>query len=126
MPGRQVLRSLLRRVGLSVHRARSSDALVRRARAATELVGVLSSVDRERAGRGAEGVVFSMDRAMQLHALLVSYQSRVANPAPLHVLYRASSAAHQAAYDEVLATFPHVLGSVNRQQERATFRPQLE
>ena len=54
--------------------------------------------------RPLAGVVFSRNRAMQLHALLTSYarNARGALP-PLHVLYSAGSNAHRAAYDELFA-----------------------
>ena len=48
-----------------------------------------------------EGIVFSKDRAMQLHALLLSYFACVKNPAPLSIMYTTSSPAHAAAYDEL-------------------------
>ncbi|MDT8447092.1 MAG: hypothetical protein RRB13_09415 [bacterium] len=47
------------------------------------------------------GVVFSFDRALQLFALLESYFLQAQDPAPLSVLFRASSKAHQGAYAEV-------------------------
>ncbi len=50
------------------------------------------------------GVVFSKDRAMQLHALLRSYVRHVAAPRPpLALLYRASTPAHARAYEEAIA-----------------------
>lgn len=55
--------------------------------------------------RGCEIVLFSKDRAMQLHALLSSYFHFVSNTAPIHVLYTCSSPAHQASYDELAEMF---------------------
>jgi hypothetical protein len=119
-----VVGTLLARLGLRLHRAATIDTLVRRARVATEVVAVLTRPGPERAP-GAEGVIFSMDRALQLEGLLASYAANVANPAPVHVLYRASSAAHRAAYDEVLSRFAGVVASVSVQAGRETFRDQL-
>jgi hypothetical protein len=48
-------------------------------------------------------VVFSRDRPMQLHALLVSLFEKANNPTPIHVLYHSSSERFEAAYREVLA-----------------------
>ena len=49
------------------------------------------------------GVVFSKDRAMQLHALIRSYVRHVAAPRPpLTLLYRASTPAHAKAYEEAI------------------------
>lgn len=52
-----------------------------------------------------EGIVFSKDRPLQLHGLLESYLRHAADPAPLHVLFKASSGAQRRAYDEVFACF---------------------
>ena len=53
----------------------------------------------------AEGIVFSKDRALQLHALLCSYSEKVVSPVPLHVLYYVSTPEHQKAYDEIMKIF---------------------
>ena len=62
------------------------------------------------AGRSAIGqppliLVFSKDRAIQMELLLRSYAEQMSRPLPLTVMYRASSAAHQRAYDEVFAGY---------------------
>lgn len=57
------------------------------------------------AGHSAEGIVFSMDRALQLHALLSSYLEKAVSPAPLYILYNTSTPAHQSAYEEVIKIF---------------------
>ncbi len=51
------------------------------------------------------GIVFSKDRALQLHALLSSYYEKVIPPVPLHILYDTSTPAHQKAYEEVFSLF---------------------
>jgi len=53
----------------------------------------------------AECVVFSKDRAFQLHALISSYLEKVDMPVPLHILYHTSTPAHQRAYDDVEKLF---------------------
>lgn len=53
----------------------------------------------------AECIVFSKDRAIQLHALLSSFVEKVTPPVPIHVLYDTSSEAHQQAYSEVERLF---------------------
>jgi len=53
----------------------------------------------------AECIVFSKDRALQLHALLSSYREKVVSPAPLNILYDTSTPEHQRAYDEVMEIF---------------------
>lgn len=52
-------------------------------------------------GVKAHGVVFSMDRALQLHALLCSYFALAQGAVPISVLYRRSTPEHAAAYDDL-------------------------
>lgn len=54
---------------------------------------------------GCEIIVFSKDRAMQLHGLLSSYFYFVSNPAPIRILYTYSSPAHQKSYEELIRLF---------------------
>ncbi|ESP62794.1 glycosyltransferase involved in cell wall biogenesis-like protein [Smithella sp. ME-1] len=72
----------------------------------------------------AEGIVFSKDRALQLHALLSSYLENVVSPAPLHILYRVSTSLHQKAYDEVIEMFSGKF-SFTRQSSYASFKNDL-
>jgi hypothetical protein len=52
-------------------------------------------------GSVSHGIVFSMDRALQLYALLSSYCELALNPAGLTVIYRCSSPEHVLAYEEL-------------------------
>lgn len=72
----------------------------------------------------AEGIVFSRDRALQLHALLSSYLEKVASPVPLHILYHPSTSSHQRAYDELIKIFPDKFSFV-KQSSDASFRNDL-
>lgn len=67
------------------------------------------------------GIVFSMDRALQLHALLGSYVDLVASPSRLTIIYLASSEAHDAAYQEVFREYAELV-EVKRQQRRQDFK----
>jgi len=70
-------------------------------------------------------IIFSMDRAPQLHALLGSYFEKAKNSVPIHVLYRASDAQHQKVYEEVFSLFEnHPVFSI-KQTSRGSFKPQL-
>ncbi|HVM88626.1 MAG TPA: hypothetical protein VMT76_10605 [Puia sp.] len=55
--------------------------------------------------KNCTGIVFSKNRAMQLHALLSSYLYYTKNPAPLHILYRADTGNHKKAYEELKRIF---------------------
>ncbi len=46
----------------------------------------------------AECIIFSMDRALQLHAFLGSYYDNVRPPLPLRIVYRTSTDDHYRAY----------------------------
>jgi hypothetical protein len=72
----------------------------------------------------AEGIVFSKDRALQLHALLCSYSEKAAMPVPLHILYCVSTPEHQKAYDEVMEIFSGKF-SFARQSSSASFKDDL-
>jgi hypothetical protein len=50
-------------------------------------------------------LVFSKDRAIQLELLLRSYAEQMSEPLPLTVMYRASSEAHQQAYECVFSEY---------------------
>ncbi len=54
------------------------------------------------------GLVFSKDRAMQLHALLSSYFHYTQNAAPLTVLFTFSSELHQQSYVTLQNQFMHL------------------
>lgn len=70
------------------------------------------------------GIVFSMDRALQLHALLGSYTDLVEDAPKLKVIYRASSMEHDAAYQEVFREYSGLV-EVKRQQTRQEFKALL-
>lgn len=49
-----------------------------------------------------DSIVFSKDRAMQLHAFLESYLEMVTNRGALYVLYKTTSVRHRRSYDEII------------------------
>jgi hypothetical protein len=75
--------------------------LKQRARAVAELVQLEGSDFKQ----GITCVVFSKDRALQLHTLLRTYFDLVGNPASVFVVYSASNEAHARSYQEVDAFF---------------------
>lgn len=52
-----------------------------------------------------EGIVFSKDRGLQLHALLSSYFAYVKNPVRLYILYMTSNERHAKSYKELKLLF---------------------
>ena len=87
--------------GVLLSRRAHRQLLLQRARAVQALTDIEIRVLTE----GLTGVVFSKDRALQLYTLLSTYTRFVTNPAPLVVLYAASTAAHANAYSELQAAF---------------------
>ena len=73
----------------------------------------------------AECIVFSKDRALQLHALISSYLGKVASPVPLHILYHTSTPSHRKAYDEVRELFSNNDISFTKQDDSNSFRSNL-
>lgn len=51
------------------------------------------------------GIIFSKDRALQLHALLSSYFENVKNPIILNVLYTTSTKEHEQSYQQIRKIF---------------------
>lgn len=51
------------------------------------------------------GIVFSMDRPLQLYALLESYFRHCTDPAPLTILFKANSSDYKKGYEEVKRYF---------------------
>lgn len=72
----------------------------------------------------AEGIVFSKDRALQLHALLSSYLEKVVSPVPLHILYHASTSEHQLSYDKLKEMFSNKFSFI-KQSSNNSFRADL-
>lgn len=70
-------------------------------------------------------VVFSKDRALQLHALLSSYFALAASTVPVHVLYHVSGDSHAGAYDEVISLFADRPVRFVRQSGPDSFRMDL-
>jgi len=63
------------------------------------------SINHANLGNSTSCILFSKDRAIQLHALLSSYFELVTNPVPVNVLYQVSSPAHHESYRELADIF---------------------
>ena len=73
----------------------------------------------------AECIVFSKDRALQLHALISSYLEKVASPVPLYVLYQTTNSSHQKAYEDIIPLFSNHQISFTKQDSDNSFRSNL-
>ena len=73
----------------------------------------------------AECIVFSKNRAFQLHALLTTYYGKVASPVPLYVLYQTTNLSHQKAYEEINSLFSNHQISFIKQDNNYSFRKNL-
>jgi hypothetical protein len=63
------------------------------------------------------GLIFSMDRALQLHALLTSYRHNVKNLSPLSVIFKTSTPDHHQAYLELFNEFSDIISAVIHQNQ---------
>ena len=72
-----------------------------------------------------ECIIFSEDRALQLHALLKTMQEKVLPAIPVHVLYLASSPAHKQAYKDVTAIFSNQNIRFIQQENSFSFKHDL-
>jgi hypothetical protein len=52
-----------------------------------------------------DSIVFSKDRALQLHAFLLSYVEKVENYGNIYILYKTSDKRHKKSYDELIQIF---------------------
>ncbi len=110
-----MVEGVLAPMGLAIVKKRDLDNYAK-------VLEILSTPDTKKTSNGVECIVFSMDRALQLHAFLSSYFEKVTNPAPMNLLYRTSNAAHQKAYEEVIELFSSRLACVTKE---SAFRQNL-
>lgn len=75
--------------------------------------------------RDAACVVFSKDRAMQLHAFISSFYAKIPRPQTLHVLYTATHPAHQKSYEELKSLSQDLPVQFHRQTSNSSFRQDL-
>ena len=74
---------------------------------------------------GIECIVFSKDRALQLHGLLSTFRQKVIPCVPIYVLYLASSSLHQKAYDDVKEIFTNQGVRFIQQKNNRSFKQDL-
>jgi hypothetical protein len=68
-------------------------------------VNILNHIEENEHEKGIASIVFSKDRAMQLHAFLSSYKFMVNEPGKMFILYRCTNAAHQNSYKQLISEF---------------------
>ena len=110
---------------LTVQKMKDADALEKYSEALEKLY--LSRLEQQSSpfGQPVDCIIFSKDRALQLHALLSSYQERVSSSGSVHVLYWASKSMHQEAYDEVTALFKNYPVFFTKQNSVESFQKDL-
>lgn len=70
-------------------------------------------------------VVFSKDRAMQLHAFLTSFREKITPSIAAHVLYSASGQDHQQSYDQLQELHRDLPVTFHKQTNSKSFRDDL-
>lgn len=101
----KLLQPLLHRCDLHLLRTKDYDSLCTRETILRELVNTSQQASTPAKKLQPEFVIFSKDRALQLHGLLCSLFHQVKGDYKLNVLYYASSEAHREAYLEVQQAF---------------------
>jgi hypothetical protein len=99
---KQLARALAARMGGVLLSRREYDVLCQTRATA---IAALTAHEATSLEPGVTGIVFSKDRALQIYTLLFSYFALVKNPAPLVVIYNASTPEHAQAYAEVAKAF---------------------
>jgi hypothetical protein len=74
---------------------------------------------------GLSCIVFSKDRAIQLYALLESYNKFVQNPVDIIVIYKSSSDVHEKSYIELKNIIKNFPFNINFIKEKKNFRETL-
>lgn len=85
----------------------------------------LAAIEKKKLKPGLTGIVVSKDRALQLYSLLSTYRELVINPAPLTVIFTASTIEHANAYEEVKALILEINQDVKFIEECDGFRNTL-
>jgi hypothetical protein len=101
----QLLQPLLSRCGLRLLRTKDYDSRCTREALLSELANASQQAITPAKKLQPEFIIFSKDRALQLHGLLSSLFHHVSGDYKLNVLYYASSEAHRQAYLEVKQAF---------------------
>ncbi|MEO6731319.1 MAG: hypothetical protein ABIN01_08875 [Ferruginibacter sp.] len=99
----EMLNSIFTRLGFQV---KKTTALENEQRYLKSVINCLEDLyayrlqnDGTKLNNEISGIIFSKNRAMQLHALLQSYFHYTINPAPLKVLFTTDSPEHERAYE---------------------------
>lgn len=121
----QSINTILSKFHLILLKKSSYDVFMQEKDILLTLINIYTKPHKKKNEPPAECIIFSKDRALQLHALLCSYFEKVKNPVPVHILYRTSSSAHQKAYDEVFSLFRDRQVSSVYQKSKESFRVQL-
>jgi glycosyltransferase involved in cell wall biosynthesis len=73
----------------------------------------------------SECIIFSKDRALQLHALLSTLREKISPKIPIHVLYLTSSVLHQKEYEDLIGIFEEQKIRFTRQSNENSFKQDL-
>lgn len=112
-------------IGLTTLKTKELNSLQSRQDALVALYNARCHQGRKSLSSTCSCIVFSKDRALQLHALLSSYFDLLTNPAPVVVLFQTSNCAHAHAYDEVAALFAKHPVQFHPQTSQSSFKPDL-
>lgn len=113
--------NIIRPFGFVLHREGDWNAITRRMQVYEKILATYTGI-RHLNSPSYSCIIFSKDRALQLHSLLFSLKENIRTPVKLHILYASSSDRHQEAYQQVFDLHKEYLASVVRQ---INFRDQV-
>jgi len=103
------INSILHQFGVQIKQEKALSAeksyLDAKYKGAVEIYNVYKKYVHKKLNNGIEGMVFSKDRTMQLHALLTTYIDDVSNHCPLVILYKATNEKSKRAYEDLKMEF---------------------
>lgn len=117
------VRALVRHLGYELTKTQRMEEILHRQSLLIDMA-IAAQANQFNPKSKPEGIVFSKDRPLQLHLTLASYRLHVKNPAPLTILFCASTPAYAKAYAEVAACFPKS-ANFTFVEENKGFKPTL-
>jgi len=118
----KILRQILAQVGGVLLSTKVYGGLLSQRALAVHQLTQINSLNLE---PGLTGLIFSKDRALQLYSLLFTYFKLVKNPAPLFVIYNASTGDHEKSYLEIAQALNEISIPVILVKEQKSFRETL-
>ena len=121
----KLINIVLSSIGLRIQYQREIDFNDRQSRALASFYTAVKNDNRQLIS-GVSCIIFSMDRAIQLHALIGSLFDKLSTPIETYIMYRSTSPEHEKAYREVIELYENLPIHFIKQIDKPAFAPQLK